>query len=194
MDILTLALGGYVLIGFLLLLIACLVVGITLWTTGGRSKGSGEMSCGACGYPVRGLEALNCPECGADLRVAGINRSKGSATTGVGIVLTTISALLLLGCVGSAFFWISSGSSSGASVPSQAVPSVQQSTTTPQPGSSSPIDNPDGSKIVTHADGSQTLIQPDGTKTTFDSDGVEILKPEADDTSPDSTPPTADTP
>lgn len=28
--------------------------------------------CGKCGYPARGIESLNCPECGADLREVGI--------------------------------------------------------------------------------------------------------------------------
>lgn len=28
--------------------------------------------CGACGYAVRGVKTLTCPECGSDLREAGI--------------------------------------------------------------------------------------------------------------------------
>jgi hypothetical protein len=31
-----------------------------------------EPSCGQCGYCVRGLESMTCPECGSDLRVVGI--------------------------------------------------------------------------------------------------------------------------
>ena len=31
-----------------------------------------EPVCGNCGYPSRGLGSLDCPECGADLREAGI--------------------------------------------------------------------------------------------------------------------------
>jgi len=37
-------------------------------------SGDGEPRCGACGYSVRGLTALCCPECGADLRGVGIVR------------------------------------------------------------------------------------------------------------------------
>src|SRR5215831_14959884 len=32
-----------------------------------------EPGCGRCGYPVTGLATPECPECGADLRLAGIN-------------------------------------------------------------------------------------------------------------------------
>src|SRR5262245_27162203 len=31
-----------------------------------------EPSCGSCGYCVRGLEGMICPECGSDLREVGI--------------------------------------------------------------------------------------------------------------------------
>lgn len=119
MGIPTLALGGIVIIGVVILVVAGLIAGITLWITGGQSKGSGEMSCGACGYPVRGLQALNCPECGADLRIVGINRAKGSAATGVGIALTAVCALLILGCLGSLFLWMDTSSVSAPAVPSQ---------------------------------------------------------------------------
>ena len=101
-----------------------LIVGITLWVTGGRSKGSGEMSCGACGYAVRGLEALNCPECGADLRVVGINRPKGGTARGIGIALTAVTALFILGCIGSMFLWVSSSGPSSPAAPSTIGPSV----------------------------------------------------------------------
>ncbi|MEO6437283.1 MAG: hypothetical protein ABIP55_16190, partial [Tepidisphaeraceae bacterium] len=33
---------------------------------------SAEPHCGRCGYPVRGLPTLACPECGGDLRNVGI--------------------------------------------------------------------------------------------------------------------------
>lgn len=127
MGILTLALGGYVLIGFLLLLIACLIVGITLWTTGGRSKGSGEMSCGACGYPVRGLEALNCPECGADLRMAGINRSGNPRSKALGMMMVFASVgIFAIGVVGVLFLSVPSPSPSPlpASISQPASPST----------------------------------------------------------------------
>lgn len=46
-----------------------------LWKFGRRRGGDGEPRCGKCGYLVRGLSALNCPECGADLREVGITRT-----------------------------------------------------------------------------------------------------------------------
>src|SRR5687768_8193859 len=38
--------------------------------------------CGACGYIVRGIESLRCPECGSDLRAVGIDvgRRRGRFT------------------------------------------------------------------------------------------------------------------
>lgn len=35
-------------------------------------RGVGPPACGACHYAVEGLTSLNCPECGADFRKAGI--------------------------------------------------------------------------------------------------------------------------
>lgn len=34
-------------------------------------------SCGRCGYEARGLETFRCPECGADLRIAGLRTGWG---------------------------------------------------------------------------------------------------------------------
>lgn len=103
-----------------LFVIAGLVTGIILWATAGKATAGGEMSCGSCGYAVKGLTQLNCPECGADLREAGINRG-GSPTRRVfGITLTIVCSLLLLGgCLLPALFF--SGSQSVSS-PTQAIP------------------------------------------------------------------------
>ncbi len=112
----------------LLLILGGLVYGIILWITSGKGGTKGEMACGGCGYAVRGLEALNCPECGADLRMVGINRgASGSRKTGIALTLIC-GGLLTLGCCGSVFFlsMADSGSSSIA-VPAQASPSVLQS-------------------------------------------------------------------
>jgi hypothetical protein len=49
--------------------------------------------CGACGYDTTGLTDLRCPECGADLRVAGITRRRRPTGTWAGFV---VAALLLL--------------------------------------------------------------------------------------------------
>jgi hypothetical protein len=110
------------------LVLGALIVGITLWATGGSSKGTGEMSCGGCGYAVRGLEALNCPECGADLRMVGINRPKSGAARNVGIALTIGTLLLLLTCFGSWFLFSSQPSSMQSAPANRPNPSLQQST------------------------------------------------------------------
>ncbi len=58
-----------------------------------------EPACGSCRYPVRGLEAMTCPECGTDLREAGIITPTAS-TNPLGrlpskiIIFTTITALV----------------------------------------------------------------------------------------------------
>ena len=141
------------------------------------------MSCGACGYAVRGLEALNCPECGADLRTVGINRPKGGAARTAGIVITIVTALLILTCLGSALFLADGGSTS--SIPAaQTIPkaSTGSSQVTQNPDGTTTLTNPDGSTITTHPDGSTTLVQPDGTTTSFDSNGVEIETPTSPET------------
>lgn len=49
--------------------------------------------CGACGYDTTGLTTLTCPECGVDLRVAGIHRR--GRTHSVGAFVASTLALLL---------------------------------------------------------------------------------------------------
>ena len=52
----------------------------------------GPPACGSCGYNTTGLTTFTCPECGADLRVAGITRGRGGeARAGF-----AVSALLLI--------------------------------------------------------------------------------------------------
>lgn len=99
---------------FMLLLPAALIVGIVLIATGGRKGAAGEMACAGCGYSVRGLEQLHCPECGADLRAVGITSGGSAGRRTLGIVLVAISALLLVSCCGLGavgFLWV------GASAP-----------------------------------------------------------------------------
>ncbi len=58
-----------------LLVLAGVVLLAVTWWRQGRGRGPGrvaEPSCGKCGYAVRGLASLNCPECGSDLREVGI--------------------------------------------------------------------------------------------------------------------------
>ncbi|HLL89677.1 MAG TPA: zinc ribbon domain-containing protein [Tepidisphaeraceae bacterium] len=45
----------------------------------GRGAGPSP-TCGRCGYAVRGLPELTCPECGSDLRRVGIRTAGGAAT------------------------------------------------------------------------------------------------------------------
>ncbi len=57
----------------LVLSLAAMVTGVVMLVAEWR-RGSGEdgMTCGRCGYSVRGVSTLSCPECGADLREVGI--------------------------------------------------------------------------------------------------------------------------
>jgi hypothetical protein len=57
-----------------LFLVVGLVVGVVVivLVAARRRKRVAQPSCGACRYPVAGLEVLRCPECGADLRTVGI--------------------------------------------------------------------------------------------------------------------------
>jgi len=114
-------LGIYII--FLLFILAGLVTGVVLWASGGRSRsGAGnEMACGSCGYAVRGLTQWACPECGADLREAGIRSGGSSGKRVLGMLLTiACGSVLLLSCVVPALFWTaSSGSSMSAPAPYQ---------------------------------------------------------------------------
>lgn len=108
-----------------------LVLGLIMWLTNGSKGYDGEMACGGCGYAVRGLEALNCPECGADLRMVGINRGQSASSRGFGIALTVIcGGVLLMGCVLSVLFVGWNRPTPVQSVPLQSMPSPSQSTTT----------------------------------------------------------------
>lgn len=118
----------------LLLVLGGLVLGIVLIVTGGRKGSAGEMACGRCGYAVRGLEQLACPECGADLREAGIARGGSSGKRTLGIVLVSLCGFLLLSCCGLMAIGFLAAGTSVRSAPVQAYP-TQQSTPAPQDGS-----------------------------------------------------------
>ena len=94
------------------LVVVGLITGIVLWVTSGRSNAQGEMACGGCGYLVRGLEQLNCPECGADLRAVGISSGGSNGKRLTGILLTVICGLLVFSCAGlTAIGFLSAGNS-----------------------------------------------------------------------------------
>ncbi|MEO0475805.1 MAG: hypothetical protein AAF085_07530 [Planctomycetota bacterium] len=62
-----------------------------------KNKPPKDQLCGACGYPVRGISELVCPECGADLRVVGT--TSGPKHQGLRILLASFlfsAALLVL--------------------------------------------------------------------------------------------------
>lgn len=66
--------GGFAMLSAILSL---LMLAIAMITLAFRKGGSGEPSCGNCGYGVQGLPTFTCPECGSDLRQVGIVSSVG---------------------------------------------------------------------------------------------------------------------
>jgi hypothetical protein len=54
-----------------------------------------EPSCGSCGYPVRGLGTFACPECGRDLREAGIVTPSLEWKHRPGLMVTALSWAIL---------------------------------------------------------------------------------------------------
>lgn len=63
-----------------------------------------EPACGKCGYPTRGIGSLDCPECGADLREAGIItpaliEAVGGGTTGCILPMAWTLGLIAAGFV-----------------------------------------------------------------------------------------------
>lgn len=118
---------------FLLLILILLVLpiagvtyGLMLWVRGSKGSSHSEMACGGCGYAVRGLTQLTCPECGVDLRNAGIHRGKFNGTRGAGVVLTLVcGGFLLLGCLGSVFFLMAPSAPQSRPTPVHSAPSNQ---------------------------------------------------------------------
>jgi hypothetical protein len=75
-------------------------------------------SCGKCGYQVRGISTLNCPECGADLREVGITKSKSSnAGIWIAVVLVVIVGMVGLCLVSGLFFWMAAPSTAPMTAP-----------------------------------------------------------------------------
>mgnify|MGYP005845222723 CR=1 FL=1 len=90
---------SFVGLGALLILglsLASIITGVVLLVMHYRRPGGGEGNqCGRCGYPVRGVSTLNCPECGADLREVGIASIRRGGVVlpwvliGVGLLVST---------------------------------------------------------------------------------------------------------
>jgi len=130
------AIVGLILILILLLLLGGMIVGIVLIVTSRGSKDHHEMSCGKCGYAVRGLEMLNCPECGADLREAGIVKPGKPHRRVWGIVLLVVCGLMLLTCMGLPMLgWLFASS---APTQQQAAP-MQLQPNPPSQGTATPL-------------------------------------------------------
>ena len=74
----------------------------TLWIRVLRRPKSDLPTCGACGYGVRGVSSLRCPECGADLREVGIITPgrQGTVTPVIFTVIWTVCYLILALFVG----------------------------------------------------------------------------------------------
>ncbi len=88
--------GIFILLALVLGFVAA--IGLIIWALT-RSKGSGSEfpTCGQCGYAVRGVGSLNCPECGADLREAGIIKpTKSSKAVWIVISIAIMGGLLLV--------------------------------------------------------------------------------------------------
>lgn len=76
---------------------ASIASGIVLWKSNKRTDPMSHMGCGDCGYSVQGLEGWQCPECGADLRQAGIWPKRTPTARLTGILLFCSGGSLLVG-------------------------------------------------------------------------------------------------
>lgn len=132
---------GLLMLLLLFLVLAGFVTGLALWlsakpdaSAGGTSGGAaGGMSCGSCGYLVKGLGGWACPECGADLREAGIRPQGAPGRRRAGITLTAVcGSLLVLGCLLTAtlLMWTAAPTSVG--------PTIQQAQPSRPPSSPAP--------------------------------------------------------
>jgi hypothetical protein len=83
----------------LLLLLIAVVIVIRAWTvTRHRAARSADPRCGRCGYIVRGISTLRCPECGSDLREVGIVAARGGRPSwGPAIALGLLWSLVVFG-------------------------------------------------------------------------------------------------
>jgi hypothetical protein len=95
--------GIAIMLGLLAASLACFIGLIVLWWKAlAKPTGSGEPSCGRCGYVARGSSTLNCPECGADYRQVGIVSPKQKRGVPVWLFLLLWTVLLPLpSCIGS---------------------------------------------------------------------------------------------
>jgi len=79
-------------------LIAAAAVGAMLSLIRRSPDPSRGMVCGRCAYPVGGLPSLTCPECGADLRAAGIVPSHTRGRIARPVVLCVMWTIVIWAC------------------------------------------------------------------------------------------------
>jgi len=111
------------------LIVAGLLVKLGAGANADGAPGGGR--CGKCGYSVNQLETMTCPECGADLREAGIRITRGGKTGTVLIIVGVVLLVVMLGCVGMSLVGL--GYRSSQQVPVQAVPAPPSTPTPPSP-------------------------------------------------------------
>jgi len=108
---------GLFVIVILLALIAAGITLIVLGLVGRRPRLADGGVCGQCGYSVKGLSALNCPECGSDLREVGIERPGGVAGKNIALISGLVLLGLVLMCVVTTFLWATAIRSQPVTVP-----------------------------------------------------------------------------
>lgn len=84
-------------------------------------------ACGQCGYSVRGVSELWCPECGADLREVGIDRPRRAGGSRGWLMLFAVTGLAGVALVMVMLLWTSS------SAPAPAKPMPAQPAPNPNP-------------------------------------------------------------
>ena len=105
------------LVAFVVLLVGVVISIVVLLIRRGRGTTDGG-TCGGCGYMVRGLSTLRCPECGADLREVGINKPAKRSSKALTILIILLGVLLFLSCTCTGMmFWGIRGTAVSTPVP-----------------------------------------------------------------------------
>ncbi|QQE13033.1 hypothetical protein JD969_06120 [Planctomycetota bacterium] len=107
-----------VLVGILVFLfggVMLIVLGVVMKREPGRGE-EAEARCGSCGYIVLGLERMECPECGNDLREVGIERPKARRRGGMIVMGSIVVTLALLMFVGAGVYMFVGNTQKGPTV------------------------------------------------------------------------------
>lgn len=83
------------------LLLLVIIIAASLLRAHRVSPTDHEPSCGRCGYIVRGIPTLTCPECGSDLREVGITMGKTSHSPWIPFLLGALVWSIILPFVAS---------------------------------------------------------------------------------------------